>query len=54
MRLNKTRENDANKRCSSRAVVFTPVTLATWENKIRRISVQGQTREIVLKTPSPK
>jgi hypothetical protein len=33
---------------------LTLVTLATWEAEIRRISVQGQTRQIVYKTPSPK
>jgi hypothetical protein len=30
------------------------IILATWEAKIRRISVQDQPRKIVLKTPSPK
>jgi hypothetical protein len=33
---------------------LTPVTLATWEAEIRRIVVQGQPGQIVLKTPSPK
>jgi hypothetical protein len=30
------------------------VILATWEAEIGRIMVQGQTREIVYETPSPK
>jgi hypothetical protein len=33
---------------------LTPVILATWEAEIRRIMVQGQTRQIVLTTLSPK
>jgi hypothetical protein len=31
-----------------------PVILATWEAKIERIAIQDQSRQIVLKTPSPK
>jgi hypothetical protein len=31
-----------------------PVILATWEAKIRRITVQGQPEQIVCKIPSPK
>jgi hypothetical protein len=31
-----------------------PVILATWEAEIRRIKVQGQLRQIFLKTPPPK
>jgi hypothetical protein len=33
---------------------FTPVILATWEAEIRRTGVQGEYRQIVLQTPSPK
>jgi hypothetical protein len=33
---------------------LTPVILATWEAKIRRIEVQGQLKEIVPDIPSPK
>jgi hypothetical protein len=37
------------------ALWLTPVILATWEGEIRRISeVQGQSKKIVLKTPSPR
>jgi hypothetical protein len=31
-----------------------PVILANWKAEIRRIEVQGQTRQIVPKTLSPK
>jgi hypothetical protein len=30
------------------------VILASWETEIRRIAVQGQLRQIIFKTPSPK
>jgi hypothetical protein len=33
---------------------LTPDTLATWEAEIGRIEVQGQPRQIVLKTPFPE
>jgi hypothetical protein len=33
---------------------LTPVILATWEAEIRRITVQGQSRQIVCKTPISK
>jgi hypothetical protein len=33
---------------------LTPAILATWEAEIGRLSVQGQLRQKVLKTPSPK
>jgi hypothetical protein len=33
---------------------LTPVILATWEAEIGRISVQGQSRQIVQETPSSK
>jgi hypothetical protein len=33
---------------------LTPVILATWEAKLRRIKIQGQPRQVVLETPSPK
>jgi hypothetical protein len=31
-----------------------PLILATWEAEIRRIAIQGQHRQIVHETPSPK
>jgi hypothetical protein len=31
-----------------------PVILDTWEARIGKIEVQGQPRQIVLETPSPK
>jgi hypothetical protein len=31
-----------------------PIILATWETKIGKIAVQGQLRQIVLKTPISK
>jgi hypothetical protein len=31
-----------------------PIILDTWEAEIRRISIQGQPKQIVLETPSPK
>jgi hypothetical protein len=34
--------------------VLTLVIPGTWETEIRRIAVQGQPRQIVLETPSPK
>jgi hypothetical protein len=34
--------------------VLTPVILATWEAKIRRITAQGQPRQIVPETPISK
>jgi hypothetical protein len=33
---------------------LTPVILAIWEAEIRRVAVQGQSRKIIHKTPSPK
>jgi hypothetical protein len=33
---------------------LTPVIPATWEAEIRRITVQGQPKQIVLKTPISK
>jgi hypothetical protein len=33
---------------------LTPVILATWEAEIRRMEVQGQPRQTVYRTPSPK
>jgi hypothetical protein len=33
---------------------LTSVILVTWVTEIRRIKVQGQSRQIVHKTPSPK
>jgi hypothetical protein len=33
---------------------LTPVIPATWEAEIKRIVVQGQSRQIVQETPSPK
>jgi hypothetical protein len=33
---------------------LTPVILATWEAKIRRITVQGQPRQIIYETLYPK
>jgi hypothetical protein len=32
----------------------TPVIQATWEAEVKRITVPGQTREIVLEIPFPK
>jgi hypothetical protein len=34
--------------------LLTPEILATWEAEIEMIKVQGQPRQIVLKTPFPK
>jgi hypothetical protein len=31
-----------------------PIILATWEAEIRRVAVEVQPEQIVLKTPSPK
>jgi hypothetical protein len=39
---------------NARHQCLTPVILATWETEVWRIKVQGQPREIVHKTPSPK
>jgi hypothetical protein len=33
---------------------LTPAVLASWEAEFRMITVQGQHRQIVLETPSPK
>jgi hypothetical protein len=43
-----------NLKKQARCQWLTLVILATWEAKIGRIKVQGQPRQIVLKTPSPK
>jgi hypothetical protein len=60
-----TQKAEAGDRVSSRSVWakladliskewLTPVTLAPWEAEIRKIVVQGQHKQIVLKAPSLK
>jgi hypothetical protein len=41
-------------KASSQPQWLTPIILATWEAKIRRIVVRSQPRPIILKTLSPK
>jgi hypothetical protein len=38
----------------ARHLWLTPVILAIWEAEIRRITVKGQSKRIVHKTPFPK